>query len=75
MIVWLEKALVMAIHDRQLADFICDVMSTRLDHSMPLWRAYYVEGTAGIDYFYMTGGDQTLRGGMGAWRSAGEPVR
>ena len=25
-----------------------------------------VEGTSGVDYFYMTGGDQTLGGGMGA---------
>jgi diacylglycerol O-acyltransferase len=33
--------------DAQLADFICDVMSTRLDRSMPLWRAYYVEGLSG----------------------------
>jgi diacylglycerol O-acyltransferase len=33
--------------DAQLADFICDVMSTRLDRSMPLWRVYYVEGLAG----------------------------
>ncbi len=33
--------------DQQLADFICDVMSTRLDRSMPLWRVYYVEGLSG----------------------------
>jgi WS/DGAT/MGAT family acyltransferase len=33
--------------DRQLADFLCDVMSTRLDRSMPLWRSYYVEGLSG----------------------------
>jgi diacylglycerol O-acyltransferase len=33
--------------DKQLADFICDVISTRLDRSMPLWRIYYVEGLSG----------------------------
>ncbi|MBI2383158.1 MAG: wax ester/triacylglycerol synthase family O-acyltransferase [Gammaproteobacteria bacterium] len=33
--------------DRQLADFVCDVMSTRLDRSMPLWRFYYIEGLQG----------------------------
>jgi WS/DGAT/MGAT family acyltransferase len=33
--------------DKQLADFICDVVSTRLDRSQPLWRAYYIEGLSG----------------------------
>ena len=33
--------------DEQLADFVCDVMSTRLDRAMPLWRAYYIEGLRG----------------------------
>jgi diacylglycerol O-acyltransferase / wax synthase len=32
---------------QQLADFVCDVISTRLDRSMPLWRMYYVEGLEG----------------------------
>ena len=32
---------------QQLSDFICDVISTRLDRSMPLWRIYYVEGLEG----------------------------
>jgi diacylglycerol O-acyltransferase len=30
--------------DQQLADFICDIFSTRLDRSMPLWRVYFIEG-------------------------------
>jgi diacylglycerol O-acyltransferase len=34
-------------NDQQLADFICDVMSTRLDRSMPLWRVYHIEGLSG----------------------------
>ena len=42
-----HRALPRPGNDRQLADFICDVMSTRLDRSMPLWRAYYVEGLSG----------------------------
>jgi diacylglycerol O-acyltransferase len=42
-----HRALPRPGNDKQLADFICDVMSTRLDRSMPLWRAYYVEGLAG----------------------------
>jgi diacylglycerol O-acyltransferase len=33
--------------DQQLADFICDIFSTRLDRSMPLWRVYFVEGLEG----------------------------
>lgn len=33
--------------DKQLADFICDVASTRLDRSQPLWRVYYIEGLRG----------------------------
>jgi len=32
---------------QQLSDFICDVISTKLDRSMPLWRVYYVEGLEG----------------------------
>ncbi|HUP92149.1 MAG TPA: wax ester/triacylglycerol synthase family O-acyltransferase [Solimonas sp.] len=32
---------------QQLADFICDVIATRLDRSMPLWRVYFVEGLEG----------------------------
>ena len=32
---------------QQLSDFICDIISTRLDRSMPLWRVYYVEGLEG----------------------------
>ncbi|MEK6806443.1 MAG: wax ester/triacylglycerol synthase family O-acyltransferase [Pseudomonadota bacterium] len=32
---------------QQLSDFVCDVVSTRLDRSMPLWRIYYVEGLEG----------------------------
>lgn len=31
----------------QLEDFVCDVIATRLDRSMPLWRVYYVEGLEG----------------------------
>jgi diacylglycerol O-acyltransferase len=42
-----HRALPRPGNDKQLADFICDVMSTRLDRSMPLWRAYYVEGLSG----------------------------
>lgn len=42
-----HRALPRPGNDRQLADFICDVMSTRLDRSMPLWRTYYVEGLSG----------------------------
>jgi diacylglycerol O-acyltransferase / wax synthase len=42
-----HRALPRPGNDRQLADFICDVMSTRLDRSMPLWRSYYVEGLSG----------------------------
>ena len=33
--------------DKQLSDFICDVASTRLDRSQPLWRVYYIEGLRG----------------------------
>ena len=33
--------------DTQLSDFICDVASTRLDRSQPLWRVYYIEGLRG----------------------------
>ncbi|HUS23332.1 MAG TPA: wax ester/triacylglycerol synthase family O-acyltransferase [Candidatus Binatia bacterium] len=33
--------------DRQLAEFVCDIISTRLDRSMPLWRIYYLEGLSG----------------------------
>jgi len=32
---------------QQLGDFVCDVISTRLDRSMPLWRVYYIEGLEG----------------------------
>lgn len=32
---------------KQLNDLVCDVMSIRLDRSMPLWRVYYVEGLEG----------------------------
>lgn len=32
---------------QQLSDFVCDIISTRLDRSMPLWRVYYVEGLEG----------------------------
>ena len=32
---------------QQLSEFVCDVVSTRLDRSMPLWRVYYVEGLEG----------------------------
>jgi diacylglycerol O-acyltransferase / wax synthase len=42
-----HRALPRPGNDRQLADFICDVMSTRLDRSMPLWRVYFVEGLSG----------------------------
>jgi WS/DGAT/MGAT family acyltransferase len=42
-----HRALPRPGNDKQLADFICDVMSTRLDRSMPLWRSYYVEGLSG----------------------------
>ncbi len=42
-----HRALPRPGNDRQLADFICDIMSTRLDRSMPLWRAYYIEGLSG----------------------------
>jgi len=42
-----HRALPRPGNDKQLADFLCDVMSTRLDRSMPLWRAYYVEGLSG----------------------------
>ncbi len=42
-----HRALAQPGNDKQLADFICDVMSTRLDRSMPLWRAYYIEGLSG----------------------------
>lgn len=42
-----HRALPRPGNDKQLADFICDVMSTRLDRSMPLWRTYYVEGLSG----------------------------
>lgn len=42
-----HRALPRPGNDRQLADFLCDVMSTRLDRSMPLWRSYYVEGLSG----------------------------
>ncbi|HUR40402.1 MAG TPA: wax ester/triacylglycerol synthase family O-acyltransferase [Verrucomicrobiae bacterium] len=42
-----HRALPRPGNDKQLADFICDVMSTRLDRSMPLWRAYFVEGLSG----------------------------
>jgi diacylglycerol O-acyltransferase len=42
-----HRALPAPGNDGQLADFLCDVMSTRLDRSMPLWRVYYVEGLSG----------------------------
>src|SRR5436190_15691528 len=42
-----HRALPRPGNDKQMADFICDVMSTRLDRSMPLWRSYYVEGLSG----------------------------
>ena len=42
-----HRALPRPGNDRQLADFLCDVMSTRLDRSMPLWRSYYIEGLSG----------------------------
>jgi diacylglycerol O-acyltransferase / wax synthase len=42
-----HRALPRPGNDKQLADFVCDVMSTRLDRSMPLWRSYYVEGLSG----------------------------
>jgi diacylglycerol O-acyltransferase / wax synthase len=42
-----HRALPRPGNDKQLADFVCDVMSTRLDRSMPLWRTYYVEGLSG----------------------------
>jgi diacylglycerol O-acyltransferase len=42
-----HRALPQPGNDAQLADFVCDVMSTRLDRSMPLWRTYYVEGLSG----------------------------
>jgi len=42
-----HRALPRPGNDQQLADFICDVMSTRLDRSMPLWRVYYIEGLSG----------------------------
>ncbi|HSW11365.1 MAG TPA: wax ester/triacylglycerol synthase family O-acyltransferase [Solimonas sp.] len=32
---------------KQLNDLVCDVMSIRLDRSMPLWKLYYVEGLEG----------------------------
>lgn len=32
---------------KQLTELVCDVMSIRLDRSMPLWRLYYVEGLEG----------------------------
>jgi len=32
---------------KQLNDLVCDVMSIRLDRSMPLWKVYYVEGLEG----------------------------
>lgn len=32
---------------QQLADFLCDIISTRLDRSMPLWRVFYIEGLQG----------------------------
>ncbi len=42
-----HRALPLPGNDPQLAALICDVMSTRLDRSMPLWRAYYIEGLSG----------------------------
>ena len=42
-----HRALPQPGSDRQLADFVCDVISTRLDRSQPLWRVYYVEGLKG----------------------------
>ena len=42
-----HRALPQPGSDSQLADFICDVISTRLDRAQPLWRAYYVEGLKG----------------------------
>jgi diacylglycerol O-acyltransferase len=42
-----HRALPRPGNDKQLSDFICDVMSTRLDRSMPLWRTYFVEGLSG----------------------------
>lgn len=32
---------------KQLNEFVCDIMSVRLDRSMPLWKVYYVEGLEG----------------------------
>ncbi|MCI0749672.1 MAG: wax ester/triacylglycerol synthase family O-acyltransferase [Nevskiales bacterium] len=42
-----HRALPRPGNDQQLADFVCDVLSTRLDRSMPLWRIYYIEGVSG----------------------------
>jgi diacylglycerol O-acyltransferase len=42
-----HRALPRPGNDPQLAALICDVMSTRLDRSMPLWRVYYIEGLSG----------------------------
>ena len=49
-----HRALPRPGNDKQLSDFICDVMSTRLDRSMPLWRTYFVEGLAGGRVALMT---------------------
>jgi WS/DGAT/MGAT family acyltransferase len=49
-----HRALPRPGNDKQLADFICDVMSTRLDRSMPLWRVYYLEGLAGGRVAFLT---------------------
>lgn len=42
-----HRALPRPGNDRQLADFVCDVIGTGLDRGMPLWRIYYVEGLSG----------------------------
>ncbi len=33
--------------DRQLCDLVCELASTRLDRSLPLWELHYVEGLKG----------------------------
>jgi WS/DGAT/MGAT family acyltransferase len=33
--------------DRQLAELVCELLSTRLDRSLPLWELHYVEGLKG----------------------------
>jgi WS/DGAT/MGAT family acyltransferase len=42
-----HRALPRPGNDRQLADFVSDVIGVRLDRGMPLWRIYYIEGLAG----------------------------